>query len=116
MVKQMQKMLQKCERCIWHQGAQAKAPLHLDIATSPRDLLHIDYMSIEMMMELNKPPKVVNMLIFQDHFIKNIMAYVTPIWTAKIVAKYLHQGYILVFGALAKLLSDQGANFKSNIT
>ena len=25
------------------------------------------------------------------------------------------QGYILIFGALAKLLSDQGANFKNNI-
>ena len=35
--------------------------------------------------------------------------------TAQPVAKFLWQGYILIFRALAKLLSDQGANFESNI-
>ena len=39
----------------------------------------------------------------------------TPNQTVKTVAKFLWQGYILIFGALAKLLSDQGANFKTNI-
>ena len=33
----------------------------------------------------------------------------------KTVAKFLWQGYISIFRALAKLLSDQGANFKSNM-
>ena len=46
---------------------------------------------------------------------KHIMAYVTPNQTAKTVAKFLWQGYILIFGAPAKLLSDQGGNFESNI-
>ena len=43
------------------------------------------------------------------------MAYVTPNQTVKTVAKFLWQGYILIFRTLAKLLSDQGANFESNI-
>ena len=43
------------------------------------------------------------------------MAYVTPDQTAKTVAKFLWQGYILIFKAPAKLLCDQGANFESNI-
>ena len=43
------------------------------------------------------------------------MAYVTPDQIVKTVAKFLWQGYILVFGALAKLLSDGGVNFESNI-
>ena len=34
---------------------------------------------------------------------------------AKTVAKFLWQGYILIFRALAKLLSDWGATFESNI-
>ena len=46
---------------------------------APLTLLHIDYMSIETTMELNKPPKIVNILVFQDHFMKHFMAYVTPI-------------------------------------
>ena len=56
-----------------------------------------------------------NILVFQDHFTKHIMAYVTPNQTAKTVAKFLYQGYILIFGALTRLLSDCSANFMSNI-
>ena len=43
------------------------------------------------------------------------MAYMTPNQTAKSVARFLWQGYIFIFGALAKLLSDQGTKFESNI-
>ena len=60
-------------------------------------------------------PRVTNVLVFQDHFMKHVLAYVTPSQTAKTVAKYLHQGYISIFGALARLLSDRGANFMSSV-
>ena len=66
-------------------------------------------------MELDQPPNVVSILVFCDHFTKHIMAYVTPNQTAKTVAKFLWQGYISIFGAPAKLLSDWGTNFESNI-
>ena len=66
-------------------------------------------------MVLNKPPRVMNILVFQDHFTKHIMAYVTPNQTTKTIAKFLYQGYIFIFEAPAKLLSNQGANFTSNI-
>ena len=66
-------------------------------------------------MELNQPPIMVSVLVFCDHFMKHVMAYVAPDQTAKTVAKFLWQGYILIFGALAKLLSDWGANFESNV-
>ena len=90
-------------------------PLHPIIATAPLELLPINYMSIEMTMEIDQSPKVVNILVFQDHSTKHIMAYVTPDQTAKTVARFLYQGYILIFGALAELPSDQGLNFTSNI-
>ena len=61
-------------------------------------------------------PRVANVLVFQDHFMKHVMAYVTPNQTAKMVAKFLYQGYITIFGATAWLLSDWGANFMSSIT
>ena len=66
-------------------------------------------------MELIRPPEVVNVLVFQDHFMKHIMVYVTHHQTMKTVAKFLYQGYILIFGALASFLSDHGENFMSNI-
>ena len=50
-----------------------------------------------------------------NHFMKHIMAYVTPDQTAKTVPKFLWQGYISIFRALAKLLSDWGTTFESSI-
>ena len=79
------------------------------------DLLHVDFTSIKTTMEPNRLLKVTNILVFQDHFRKHAMAYVTPDQTTKTVAKVLYQGYISIFGAPAKLLSDCGANFMSNI-
>ena len=54
------------------------------MATAPMDLLHIDFMSIETTMELDKSPRVANVLVFQDHFTKYVLAYVTPNQTAKL--------------------------------
>ena len=79
------------------------------------DLLHVDFTSMETTMELNGLAKVANVLVFQDHFTKHIMAYVTPDQTTKTIAKVLYQGYISIFGTLARLLSDHDANFMSSI-
>ena len=115
MVNQMQQSIKSCIHCLQHEGNLPKAPLHPIVATAPLDLLHIDFTSIEMTMELNKLPRVANILVFQDHFTKHVLAYVTLYQTAKTVAKFLHQGYISIFGAPARLLSDRGANFMSSI-
>ena len=76
------------------------------IATAPLGLLHIDFTSIEMTMELHQLPNMVNILVFCDHFTKHIMAYVTSDQTVKTIDKFLWQGYILIFRAPAKLLSN----------
>ena len=96
-------------------GQFVQSALHPIVATAPMDLLHIDLTSIEMTMELNRLPKVTNVLVFEDHFTKHIIVYMTPDQTAKTVIKFLYQGYILILGALARLLSDHGANFMSSI-
>ena len=46
---------------------------------------------------------------------KHVLAYVIPNQTAKTLAKFLYQGYISVFWALARLLSDRGANLMSSV-
>ena len=101
--------------CLQHEGNLSKVPLHPIVSTTPMDLLHIDFASIEMIMEPNRPQKVSNILVFQDHFTKHIMAYVTPNQTGKDIIKFLYQGYISIFRALAGLLSNLGANFMSSI-
>ena len=116
MIIQMQQSIKSCVHGLQHEGNLPKVPLHLIVATAPLDLLHIDFTSIEMTMELNQLARVANILVFQDHFMKHIMAYVNPDQTAKTVTKFLYQGYILIFGALARFLSNWGANFMSSIT
>ena len=48
----------------------------------------MDFTSIETTMELDQPQNMVNVLVFCDHFMKHIMAYMTPDQTAKTVAKF----------------------------
>ena len=67
------------------------------------------------MMDMDQHQNMVNILVFCNHFLKHGMEYMTSNQTTETVAKFLWQGYILIFGALAKLLSDWGGNFKSKI-
>ena len=113
MTNQMWQSIKTCMCCLQHDGSLSKAPLHPIVATAPLDLLHVDFTSIETALELNQSPKVTNILVFQDHFMKHVLVYVTPNQTAKTIAKFLYQGYISIFGAGARLLSDRGANFMS---
>ena len=78
--------------CLQHEGGLSKAPLHPIMATAPLDLLHVDLTSIETTLELNQSPKVTNVLVFQDHFTKHVLAYVTPNQIAKTVAKFSVSG------------------------
>ena len=65
----------------------------------------------------SNPKHVVNPLVFCDHFTRCMSWHMWPPikQCKKTVAKFLWQGYISIFRALAKLLSDWWANFKSSI-
>ena len=115
MAKQMRQVIRACIHCLPYEGGTPKAPLCPIVATTPLDLLHVDFTSIENTLELNQLPRVTNVLVFQDHFTKHILVYVTPDQTVKTIAKFLYGGYISIFKALARLLSDRGASFTSSI-
>ena len=115
MASQMQQAIRNCTRCLQHKGSLPKAPLHPIVATAPLDLLHVDVTSIETTLEPNQSPSFANVLVFQDHFMNHMLAYVTLDQTAKTITKFSYQGYISVFGAPARLLSDRGANFMSSV-
>ena len=116
MAKQIRQVIKACSKCcIQYEGGTLKAPLCPIVATAPLDLLHVDFTSIKTMLELNQLPRVANVLVFQDHFTKHILVYVTPDQTAKTIAKFLYGGYISIFGAPVRLLSDRGTSFTSSI-
>ena len=102
-----------CQRCQIFEGPVVKAPLYPIKAYAPLELVHVDFTSIEMTMELNQPPSVKNVLVITDHFTRYSIAFVTKDQKAKTVTRILYEQFISVFGAPAKLLSDRGANFTS---
>ena len=59
MTNQMWQSIKSCVHCLPHEGNLSKVPLHPIGATAPIDLLHIDFTSIEMTLEWNRPPKVI---------------------------------------------------------
>ena len=83
MAKQMRQVSKACRHCLQYEGGSPKAPLCPIVAAAPLDLLHMDFTSIETMMELNQSPRVANVLVFQDHFTKHVLAYMTPNQTVK---------------------------------
>ena len=115
MAKEMRQVTKSCRCCLQYEGSTPKAPLCPIVATTPLDLLHVDFTIIETMLELNKSPRVTNVLVFQDQFTKHVLAYVTPDQTLKTFTKFLYGGYISIFGATASLLSDRGTSFTNSI-
>ena len=63
MAKQMRQVIKAYKHCLQYEGGTPKAPLFLIVATAPLDLLHVDFTSIETMMELNQLARVNNILV-----------------------------------------------------
>ena len=66
----------------------------------------MDFTSVELMMELNKPPSMKNILVMMNHFTRYTLAVVTKDQTAKTMAKVLYERFIAVFSMPTKLLSN----------
>ena len=107
MAKQMRQTIRACTCCLQYEGGLPKAPLCPIVATAPLDLLHVDFTSIETTLEPNQSPRVANILVYQDHFMKHVLTYMTPDKTVKTVAKFLYGGYISI-RAPARPLSNRG--------
>ena len=52
MAKHIRQVIKACRHCLQYEGGTPKAPLCPIVATTPLDLLHVDFTSIETMMEL----------------------------------------------------------------
>ena len=87
MVYQMRQSIKACTCWLQYEGGFPKVPLCPIVATTPLDHLHVDFTSIKTTLEPNQSHRVTNVLVFQDHFMKHMLAYMTPDQTAKAVAK-----------------------------
>ena len=100
-----------CGRCIQYE-AKGQLPLMQPIiCTESMELVHIDYIRMEVTVATDKKPIVKNMLVIVDHFTRYVQAFVTKNHTARMTARVLYNNYFSVFGLPQCLMSDQGTDF-----
>ena len=76
------------------------------LCTEPLDLVHIDYVSMEVTVGVTEKPVVKNVLVIKDHFTCFTQAYVT---------NNLYNEFFSVFGFPRRLMSDQASEFTGQV-
>ena len=66
-----------CEKCCIFEAKPQIPPMEPIICTELLDLVHIDYVSMEVMVDIKEKPVVKNVLVVKDHFTRYTQAYVT---------------------------------------
>ena len=107
--------IKKCGHCRKYEAAPPVAPMKPLPCSGPRELLHVDFTSIEETVPLKEEPVIQNVLVLQDHFSKYAVVYVVKDQTSHTATETLRNGYFGLFGVPAYLISDQGKDFTGHI-
>ena len=77
---------------------RAEAELEPILCTEPLDLVHIEYVSMEVMVGMTEKPVVKNVLVIEDHFTRFTQVYVTNNHTARTTVRVVYNEFFSVFG------------------
>ena len=105
------KAVANCGRCIQYEAKGQLPPMQPIICTEPMELVHIDYVGMEVTIATDKKPVVRNVLMVMNHFMHYVQAFVMKNHTARTTARVLCNNYFSVFGFPQHLMSDQGTKF-----
>ena len=83
------KAVANCGICIQYEAKGQLPPMQPIICTEPMELVHIDYVGMEVTVATNKKPVVRNVLVVVDHFMQYIQAFVTKNHMARTTARVL---------------------------
>lgn len=103
--------IKQCGRCVRRKSpTNTRAPLVSITSSYPLELVCMDYLSLE-------PCKggIGNVLVITDHFTRYAIAIPTRNQTAKTTADAFFNNFIVHYGFPAKIHTDQGANFESEM-
>ena len=115
MAQRMMMSVRNCPKCRIFE-AKPQIPLFEPIlCTEPLDLVHTDYVSMEVMVGMKEKPVVKNVLVIEDHFTCYTKGYVTNNHTARTTVHILYNKFFSVFGFPRRLMSDQAAEFTGQV-
>ena len=115
MAQRMMMSVRNCLKCHIFEAKPQIHPMEPILCTEPLDLVHIDYVSMEVMVGMTEKPVVKNVLVIEDHFTRFTQAYVTNNHTTHTMARVLYNEFFSVFGFPRRLMSDQASEFTGQV-
>ena len=115
MAQRMMLSICNCEKCHIFEAKPQIPPMEPILCTEPLDLVHIDYVSMEVTVGVKEKPVVKNVLVIQDHFTRYTQAYVTNNHTVRTTARVLYNEFFSVFRFPRQLMSDQASEFTGQV-
>ena len=104
-----------CGRCKQFEAKPQIPGMQPIICTEPMELVHVDYIGMDVTVATQEKPVVKNVLVVVDHFTQYVQAFMTRNQTARTTAWVLYNEYFSVFGFPQRLMSDQGTGFTSKV-
>ena len=114
MAQRMMLSICNCKKCRIFEAKPQLPPMEPILCTEPLDLVHIDYVSMEVTVGIKEKPVVKNVLVVKDHFTHYTQAYVTNNHTVRMTACILYE-FFSVFGFPRRLMSDQASEFMGQV-
>ena len=109
-------MMNRCGKCAIFEGKDKKPYLKTIVSTEPMDLVHIDFVKMELCVDPTKKVKEIRtVLVIVDHFTRYVQAHVVRNETARAAAEVLYHKYFTVFGFPRRLMSDQARAFEGKV-
>ena len=90
--------IRNCEKCRIFEAKPQIPPMEPILCTELLDLVHIDYVSMEVTVGVKEKPVMKNVLVIEDHFTRYTQAYVTNNHMARTTARVLYNEFFSVFG------------------
>ena len=115
MAQRMMLSICNCEKCCIFEAKPQIPPMEPILCTEPLDLVHINYVSMEVTMGVKEKPVIKNVLVVKDHFTCYTQVYVTNNHTACTTACVLYNEFFSVFGFPRRLMSDQASEFTGQV-
>ena len=110
MIKDVDKHVQTCDRCVRRKTPPVKAPMVSIETSQPLELVCMDFLTLEQSKGGQQ-----YVLVVTDHFTRYAQAFPCKNMTAKTTAELFFNNFVVHYGLPRRIHSDKGANFVGNL-